>query len=842
MSVVGFDLGSYTCYVGVARAGGIETIANEYSDRCTPSYVSFNEKSRCMGVSAKNQSITNLKNTVSCFKRFIGRAYSDPFVQNEIKNHFRPYEVVQGPDGKINIQVSYMGELQTFTPEQVTAMLLTKLKETAEMNLKTKVVDVVVSVPSYFTDSERRAMLDTCQIAGLNCLKIMSDTTAAALSYGIYKQDLPAESDKARNVVFVDLGYSSLQTAVVSFNKGKLKVLSVASDPSLGGRDFDKVIRDYFVEEFKKKYKIDASSKPKALVRLTQECEKVKKLMSANSEPIPLNIECFMEDKDVTGKIDRATFEELASKLSASDIYSVEIVGGSSRIPAVKNLVKKVFGQDPSTTLNADEAIARGCALQCAILSPTFRVRDFNIMEAQPYSITLSWQLGKDNQVADESDNTMEVFPKFHQIPFSKMLTFYRKDPFQLEARYTHEKDIPIPHPFIGAFKVNDIVAQKNGENSKVKVKVRVNSHGIFTVMSATMTEKLEDDKADGDKNGPEAMDVDSEKKNGEDSQTQGEEQQQEANSESAEQAPMQTDQEGDQAQQGEQKTENKEDKKETKDDNDKKKKKTPKKTVKSIDLPIDSIVQQMTKDQINLLLEKEGQMIMQDKLEKERADAKNAVEEYVYDTRDKLSSVFEGFAKEADRENLSKLLMDTEDWLYDEGEDQSKQVYVDKLAQLKKLGQPIQDRYNESLERPKAFEDLAVSITKVRKFIDLYTQKDEKYNHIDAADVEKVKKCLNEKVEWYEKQLTTQNKLQLYDKPAVLTSQIRTTQQNLESTCNPIMNKPKPKVEPPKEEKKEEKKEGEQAGDKTEQQQNDSAAGSGEAKSEEPKVDMEVD
>lgn len=862
MSVVGFDLGSYTCFIGVARAGGIETIANEYSDRCTPAYVSFNEKSRCMGVSAKNQSTTNLKNTVSCFKRFIGRAFTDPFVQNELKNHFRPYQVVEGPNGKINIQASYMGDVQTFTPEQVTAMMLTKLKETAEMNLKTKVVDVVVSVPSYFSDSERRAMLDSCQIAGLNCLKIMSDTTAAALSYGIYKQDLPAETEKARNVVFVDLGYSSLQTSVVSFNKGKLKVLSLASDPSLGGRDFDKVIRDYFVEEFKKKYKIDASTKPKALVRLTQECEKVKKLMSANSEPIPLNIECFMEDKDVTGKIDRGTFEELSGsllnrvedvltylqqscKLSASDIYSVEIVGGSSRIPAVKNLVKKVFGQDPSTTLNADEAIARGCALQCAILSPTFRVRDFNIMEAQPYSITLSWQLGKDNQVTDESDNTMEVFPKFHQIPFSKMLTFYRKDPFQLEARYTHEKDIPIPHPFIGAFKVNDIVPQKNGENSKVKVKVRVNSHGVFTVMSATMTEKLEDEKADGDKNGPEDMDVDSEKKNEEDSQTQGEEQQQ-VNGEGAEQAPMQTDQEGEQAQQqGEQKTENKEeDKKETKEDNDKKKKKTPKKTVKSIDLPIDFIVQQMTKDQINLLLEKEGQMIMQDKLEKERADSKNAVEEYVYDTRDKLSTVFEGFAKEADRESLSKLLMDTEDWLYDEGEDQSKQVYIDKIAQLKKLGQPIQDRYNESLERPKAFEDLALAITKVRKFMDLYDQKDEKYNHIDAADVEKVKKCLNEKVDWYEKQLTAQNKLQPYDKPAVLTSQIRTTQQNLESTCNPIMNKPKPKVEPPKEEKKDEKKEGEQTttGDKTEQQAKDSATETAGPKSEEPKVDMEVD
>uniref|UniRef100_A0A8C5XYH5 Heat shock 70 kDa protein 4 n=1 Tax=Microcebus murinus TaxID=30608 RepID=A0A8C5XYH5_MICMU len=448
MSVVGIDLGFQSCYVAVARAGGIETIANEYSDRCTPACISFGPKNRSIGAAAKSQVISNAKNTVQGFKRFHGRAFSDPFVEAEKSN--LAYDVVQLPTGLTGIKVMYMEEERNFTIEQITAMLLSKLKETAESVLKKPVVDCVVSVPCFYTDAERRSVMDATQIAGLNCLRLMNETTAVALAYGIYKQDLPGLEEKARNVVFVDMGHSAYQVSVCAFNRGKLKVLATAFDTTLGGRKFDEVLVNHFCEEFGKKYKLDIKSKIRALLRLSQECEKLKKLMSANASDLPLSIECFMNDIDVSGTMNRGKFLEMCddllarvepplrsvldqAKLKKEEIYAVEIVGGATRIPAVKEKISKFFGKELSTTLNADEAVTRGCALQCAILSPAFKVREFSITDVVPYSISLRW-----NSPAEEGSSDCEVFPKNHAAPFSKVLTFYRKEPFTLEAYYSY--------------------------------------------------------------------------------------------------------------------------------------------------------------------------------------------------------------------------------------------------------------------------------------------------------------------------------------------------------------------------------------------------------------------
>lgn len=825
MSVVGLDIGNYSSYVAVAAGGGIDTVDNEYSDRCTPSYVSLSEKNRTMGVAAKNQATTNVNNTISCFKRLIGRRFDDPQVQQEIKTYLKPYTILAGSAGETLIQANYMGELQTFTPEQVVAMLLTKLKETGERALKTKVVDVVVSVPSFFTDVERRSMISACQMANLNCLKVMNDTTAVSLAYGIYKQDLPAETEKSRNVVFVDVGYSAVQVVATAFNKGKLKVLAVLSEPSLGGRDFDMLLVDHFVQEWKTKYKIDVPSRMKAYIRLTEECEKLKKLMSANTQPIPINIECFMDDKDVSGKMERSEFEVMAApllqkvevlfrkilevtKMSPEDIYAVEVVGGASRMPCIKDSVQKVFLKEPSTTLNADEAVARGCALQCAILSPTFRVRDFSIQDCQPFPITLSWQGG-----GLEEDSQMEVFPQFHQFPFSKMLTFYRTEPFSIEARYTDPSQVPISQSGIGVYNITKVQAQSNGESSKVKVKVRIDSHGIFTVRSASMIEKLEEKAGDQE---PESMETEN-SNDAKEGQTTAKNDKMDTEQGPTEPSPTSPTENGPEAKDAEMKeespsqenkTENPE-KSEKKDEGSAKKEKKAKPTVKSVDLPVEVITSGYSQDLINRLMEKESQMIMQDRLEKERCDSKNAVEEYVYEMRDRLCGPFEEFCEEEVRENFSKVLGDTEDWLYDEGENQNKQVYLDKLAELRKTGDPIANRYKESFDRPEAFNELGASIQHVRKFLDLVEAKDDKYLHLEDADIEKVKKCLNEKQDWFDKQMNAQNKLKKFENLAVLASQIIQTKQELEKYCNPIINKPKPKPkeEPPKDEKKDDKK-----------------------------------
>ncbi|XP_070960242.1 heat shock 70 kDa protein 4-like isoform X3 [Oncorhynchus clarkii lewisi] len=853
MSVVGFDVGFLNCYVAVARAGGIETVANEYSDRCTPACVSFGPRNRSIGAAAKSQVVTNCKNTVQGFKRFHGRAFSDPYIQR-LKSSL-VYDLAQMPSGTTGIKVMYMEEEKVFSIEQVTAMLLTKMKETAEHALKKPVADCVVSVPCYYTDAERRSVVDAAQIAGLNCLRLMNETTAVALAYGIYKQDLPAPEEKPRIVVFVDIGHSGYQTSVCAFNKGKLKVLATACDPELGGKDFDEMLVRHFCEEFGKKYKLDVKTKPRALVRLYQECEKLKKLMSANSSDLPLNIECFMNDIDVSGKLNRVQFEEMCAdvlgrveaplhnlmeqaseyQLKKEDIYAVEIVGGASRIPSVKERISRFFGKELSTTLNADEAVARGCALQCAILSPAFKVREFSITDAVAYPISLKW-----NSAAEEGLSDCEVFPKNHAAPFSKVLTFYRREPFSLEAYYNTPNELPYPDPTIGQFVIQKVVPQASGESSKVKVKVRVNIHGIFSVSSASLVEVQKAEE------GEEPMDTE-----------------QQATPEKEEEKEEETDQNETKAQGDGQKEAEEEkttppenEEMETSPEESKTEKKSdlppqakkPKVKTKVLELPIENSPQwELAVDMLNLFVENEGKMIMQDKLEKERNDAKNYVEEYVYDMRDKLHGRLEKFVSEADRDILSLQLEDTENWLYEDGEDQPKQQYIDKLAVLKKLGQPIQERYMESEERPRAFDDMGKQIQMYMKIVEAYKTKEEQYDHLDQEEINKVDKMVNEAMIWLNSKMNQQSKLSLTVEPAVRVREIQDKTKELYSSCNPIVTKPKPKVELPKDNKA-----GEQNGpvngqekapaEGTEKGTADSTGNPPSTESTEPRPDMDLD
>ncbi|KAI5620271.1 heat shock protein 4a [Silurus asotus] len=797
MSVVGFDVGFQSCYVAVARAGGIETVANEYSDRCTPSFVSFGPRSRAIGAAAKSQVVTNCKNTVQGFKRFHGRPLTDPYVQSAKSSLV--YDLAEMPTGTTGIKVMYMEEEKVFSIEQVTAMLLNKLKETAESALKKPVADCVISVPSFFTDAERRSVIDAAQIAGLNCLRLMNETTAVALAYGIYKQDLPAPEEKPRTVVFVDVGHAGYQVSACAFNKGKLKVLASAFDSELGGKDFDEILVQHFCTEFAKKYKLDVRSKPRALVRLYQECEKLKKLMSANSSDLPLNIECFMNDIDVSSKLNRGDFEEMCAgllakvegplrsvleqaKLKKEDIYAVEIVGGASRIPAIKERVSKFFGKELSTTLNADEAVARGCALQCAILSPAFKVREFSITDMVPYPISLKW-----NSDAEEGLSDCEVFPKNHPAPFSKVLTFFRKESFSLKAYYNNPKELPYPDPTIGQFSIQKVLPQSSGECSKVKVKVRVNVHGVFSVSSASLVEVVK--IAEGE----EPMETDTTAKEEENKMQVDQEEQKNQSDGPKENVDKKSDSED---------METEENKQEKKNDQPPQAKK-PKVKTKTVDLPIQNNLHwQLSNELLNLFVENEGKMVMQDKLEKERNDAKNAVEEYVYDMRDKLHGVLEKFVSEEDRDAFSLKLEDTENWLYEDGEDQQKQVYIDKLAELKKLGQPIQDRALQAEERPKAFEELGKQVQKYMKILEAYKAKDEQYEHLDELEVMKVEKHVNETMNWMNNKMNEQSKQSLTQEPAIKACEIQAKTKELTSTCNPIVLKPKPKVEVPKEEK----------------------------------------
>lgn len=450
MSVLGFDIGNENCVIGVVKQRGIDVLLNDESNRETPAVVSFGEKQRFLGAAGAASATMNPKSTISQVKRLIGRKFSNPRVLQDLRSF--PFQTSEGPDGGILIHLQYLGETHTFTPVQILAMLLAHLKQIAEKNLEAAVSDCVIGIPCYFTDLQRRDFLHAAEIAGLKPLRLMHDCTATALGYGIYKTDFPKSGPS--HVVFVDIGQCDTQVAVASFEPGHMKILSHAFDSNLGGRDFDEVLFGYFASQFTEKYNIDVYSNTRASIRLRQACEKLKKVLSANPEA-PLTIECLMDEKDVKGFIKREDFEKLSldlleriripcrkaledSGLTVDRIHVVELVGSGSRIPSIARVLASLFGREPSRTVNASECVARGCALQCAMLSPVFRVREYEVQDALPFLIGF---LSNEGPISTPSNGVL--FPRGHPFPSLKILTLHRHSTFHLEAFYADLNELP---------------------------------------------------------------------------------------------------------------------------------------------------------------------------------------------------------------------------------------------------------------------------------------------------------------------------------------------------------------------------------------------------------------
>lgn len=394
MSVIGIDFGNESCVSALAKKRQVEIVANEVSHRKTPSIVGFTESSRNIGERGLSSQSSNINRTVTEIKRLLGRENSQPELQADCKNFAFP--VVALPNGSVGIKINEQG----FVPEQIAAALLGHIKTISENYSSTRITDCVISCPPYFSDKQRSALIDSGKIAGLTVLRVMNETTAVALNYGILRT-LP-EKDPIR-VVFIDIGHASTNVAIVRFIQGKLEVLGTASDSSLGGRNFDHLMFSWINEEIKAKYKIDPSTRPKAVLRLIQALKKSKHMLSALRE-VPLNVDSLMDDVDISFSISRSQFEELSTPLiqrflapvkqvlsqtetKVEDVHSIEVVGGCTRVPAIKSIFEKFFNKPPSTTCNADESVARGCALQCAMLSPAFRVRNFEVHDVTSYPI-----------------------------------------------------------------------------------------------------------------------------------------------------------------------------------------------------------------------------------------------------------------------------------------------------------------------------------------------------------------------------------------------------------------------------------------------------------------------
>eukprot|EP00088_Acartia_fossae_P014831 TRINITY_DN179_c0_g1_i2.p2 TRINITY_DN179_c0_g1~~TRINITY_DN179_c0_g1_i2.p2 ORF type:complete len:656 (+),score=302.62 TRINITY_DN179_c0_g1_i2:70-2037(+) len=396
---VGIDLGTtYSC-VGVFQHGKVEIIANDQGNRTTPSYVAFTDTERLIGDPAKNQVAINPTNTIFDAKRLIGRKFDESTVQSDMKHW--PFEVVdQG--GRPKLKVEYKNESKTFTPEEVSSMVLTKMKETAEAYLGHTVNDAVITVPAYFNDSQRQATKDAGVISGLNVLRIINEPTAAAIAYGLDKKKGAAEC----NVLIFDLGGGTFDVSILTIEEGIFEVKSTAGDTHLGGEDFDNRMVDHFVNEFKRKHKKDIKGNKRALRRLRTACERAKRTLSASAQA-NIEIDSLFEGIDFYTSITRARFEELCSdlfkgtlepvekamrdaKLDKSSVHDIVLVGGSTRIPKIQKLLQDFFnGKELNKSINPDEAVAYGAAVQAAILTgdTSEAVSDLLLLDVAPLSL-----------------------------------------------------------------------------------------------------------------------------------------------------------------------------------------------------------------------------------------------------------------------------------------------------------------------------------------------------------------------------------------------------------------------------------------------------------------------
>jgi len=759
-AAIGIDLGSQTVVIGCAKKGGVEIMTNEGSHRETPFIVGYGPAERFIGEQAAVQFKSNFKNTICYPFRFLGMKGDSPHLGQESKFIYNKLTTL--PDNRVGFTVTYAGETKTFLPEQIVATMLQKLKDIIRKN-EISHSDYVLTVPSYFTEQERRALLDAAKLADINVVRLLNEHAAISLAYGIFRK---AELDaNPRNVLFVDIGHSSTSVFLASFTKEKVTIVDQHHERNLGARDLDWVVLDFYANMFNSANGINPIKSDKARLRLLDAIEKQRKILSANSEA-SVNLEYLMEDCDLNHTLSREQYEKMIipvinklkdtlAKINTSkyNIHSVEVVGGATRIPIIQKAIQDAYGQTLFKTLNTTECIARGAAIQAAIVSPLFKVSDYMLEESNYYPIRCAWKFLENPQAYSESKMDIEdsrnnpikqrsiLFDSGCNVPSVKAVSFHKEDAVEFKLFYD-----PVP---IGAQELLATYLIHNPKPShsefKVKLRVHLTRDGVVEFDSSQLIEEWEEDEP-----APKDEKKDDAKKD-----------------EAAGQEPP------------------------------KKKKKS-----KSSDLKTDIIFRHgLAQTQINQYFEDECQMANNDRVIHETYHKKNELESYIYDFRGKLADKYKKYVDNATSESFMNQLAENEQWLYGDGLKTTKAAYTSKLDGLKKVGDPIEKRAQEYEQIPEHVQNLITLVDNVEQTL---VPQNEKLAHITTEERKPVLDLAAQTKAWAFNALSVVEKSPTTKNPPITTAEIQQKFHELQNKATPLINKPKP--EPPKEQKKEEK------------------------------------
>eukprot|EP01013_Petalomonas_cantuscygni_P043338 TRINITY_DN80_c0_g1_i1.p1 TRINITY_DN80_c0_g1~~TRINITY_DN80_c0_g1_i1.p1 ORF type:complete len:825 (+),score=242.90 TRINITY_DN80_c0_g1_i1:123-2597(+) len=793
MSLFGVDLGCQNSSVSVARRRGVDICLNEVSKRETPTVVSFGDgdRERLIGESGAAQLTRQIRNTFPNLKRLIGVRYDSTLHKHEKK--YCRFETRASRDGFIEVAANVRGEQRWYAVEQLVAMFLGKMRNDAETEANVgRVVDSVVAVPCYWTAGQRRRLAAAAAVAEYHLLNIMNETTAAALCYGVARaSSLPADEASAERLLLVDMGHSTTTLSVVAFWRDAMKVQFHMCDPYTGVRDMIEAVYQHYVEEVKKKYHIDITENPKNAVRLWSSVEKAFRVLSAN--PVT-NLNCELPELDISfpsvkredwenlykGQLERVQRLLSEAVAVAGDLGSVEVIGGGSRIPAVRSAIRQITQMEPQTTQNATEVVAKGVGLNGAMLSPKFSLggREFSVWDASPHEISVMY--ASDSR----SNHSLPELPHMNKrvallalnatLPKALTLTFERKQTFDLAVVYD-DSDIVTQvggSRVLGVWRVEVPPQVTETKKAPVRVAVRLGTAGIVAVDSAHIEEEYQEEAE---------VEVDAEE------------------AEAVSSAKMEVDDDTAEVKKEEEKKEEKKDDKAMATDDAQAKKGKVKRTqqvTKTRRLNC-QVVQTQTLEMTTATLqewkEMERSLANHDAKIRRTAEAKNELEAFCFNLKARLGSSGElhAYAPTKDAEAVLQEGEDVLSWLDGDGDDVEESEYRKRLTAMQKSVEPFEARRRAFAALADAEQEALRKLQTTRAKVN-----EARYKHLDDSDRQGIATACESLASWVADNVTNAKRPTLQD-PPVTASNVRTKIKELDTAVNPIFGKPAPAPAP---------------------------------------------